>query len=100
MTSSKQRFLTEDDYINPINIDDKLKGEWSVFRVSNGQKYYLSSIYKEDLRYNISKPIKKSDESILKMTKEFALKVATQNKERYVKIVGIVDDKGCQIIIE
>jgi len=91
-------FLTEDDYITIDNLDDNLKGEWAVFRIAGGKKFYISSLYKKDLKWNETK-LKYSDLSTLKFTKEFATKVASINKERFVTHIGIVNDKGMQIII-
>ena len=95
---SSPRFLTDEDYINVKNIDKNLIGDWSIFRVSNGKKYYISSLYKEDLKWNETK-LKYSDESTLKLTKDFATKVALVNKEKFVTHIGIVNDKGVQIIL-
>lgn len=92
------RFLTKDDYINVDNLDESLKGDWSVFIISNG-KYYISSIYKENLKHNEAKSVNLSDASILKMTKDFATKVALVNKERFQKAIGVVNSKGLQIIL-
>jgi len=98
VSRSFPRFLTDEDYIKTDNMDEHLKGDWSVFRISSGKKYYLSSLYKEDLKWSETK-LKYSDESTLKLTKEFATKVALVNKERFVTHIGITNDKGVQEIL-
>ena len=98
VSRSLPRFLTEEDYINVNNLDSHLKGEWAIFRVSGGKKIYISSLYKENLNWNETK-LTYSDKNTLKLTKEFATKVGLINKERYVKYIGIVNDKGLQEIL-
>jgi hypothetical protein len=98
VSRSSCRFLTDEDYINVDNLDEDLKGEWAIFRVSGGKKFYISSLYKENLNWNETK-LTYSDKSTLKLTKEFATKVGLINKERFIKYIGIVNDKGLQEIL-
>ena len=92
------RFLTSEDYITVSNLDENLKGEWAVFRIRSGKKFFISSIVKEDLKWNETK-LKYSDESTLKLTKEFATKLALINKEKFLTHIGIVNNKGLQVIL-
>ncbi len=95
---SFQRSLTEEDYITTNNIDSHLIGDCAIFRISSGKKYFISSLYKDDLKWNETK-LRYSDESTLKLTKDFATKVALINKERFIKHIGITNNKGIQIIL-
>lgn len=98
------RFLTENDYITITNIKKKLVGDWSVVLISGGKKMYLSKLYKKNLgsipyKYCECK-LKLSDEQTLKLTYEFALKVANFNKPSGTKDkIGLVNSKGVQIIL-
>jgi len=92
------RFLTEEDYIKTKSLKKKFVGCWAVFRVSNGKKFFLSSLYKKDLRWNEAK-LKYSNENTLKFNQEFATKIALINKCRLDTCIGIVNDKGVQIIL-
>ena len=92
------RTLTEEDYISVNSLEESQRGEWAVFRIAYSKKNFLSLLYKDTLRWHESQAVKLSDPSILKMNQEFATKVALANKEFYTKTVGIVNNKGVQII--
>ena len=97
-----QRFeqyqLTENDYITVDNVGEELKGDWSIFKVDFGKKMFISSLYKDSLKWN-KFTHKYSDVSTLKLSKEYATKVALINKDRYITHIGIVNDKGVQEIL-
>ena len=98
MSSNNSRILTDIDYITSNNIDENLKGDWAFFMVSSGKKFFVSSLYKINFEWNETK-LKYSDQNTLKLNKEFATKIALINKGRYVKYVGIVNNKGFQITL-
>jgi len=97
--SNNSHTSTQDErFYNVSNLDDKIKGVWAIFRVSFGQKFYFSSVWKKDLHWSKGKN-KYSDESTLKLTKDFATEVGLANKEIYVDFIGISNDKGVQVIL-
>lgn len=99
----EQRFLTEDDYITNIDLPKDENTIWSVFYISNGHKYFMSKLYKQDKTWTETK-LKYSDPEVLKFTEEEATKIAHINKQKnrpnYSRDkIGIVNDKGVQKLI-
>jgi hypothetical protein len=90
------RFLTESDYITNESLGSSLAGEFSMFYVSFGRKYFITKLYRENLGFNEATSTKMSDPKVLKVNEAFGRKVLSKMSSSTVR--GLVDKNGYQIL--
>lgn len=90
------RFLEESDYITAETLKKKLKGEFAMFYVAHGKKYFITKLYLETLGVSEASSIKMSDEKVIKVSEEFGRKVLAKMSPWTVR--GLVNKNGYQIL--
>lgn len=87
-------FLTPKDYLTVETLHKDLVGEYAVFYISGGRKYYITKVYKDDLRVSEAVACKHSDDRTLKVTKTFGEKLL---EKKYFTQQGLTDKEGKEI---
>jgi hypothetical protein len=94
--NNTMRFLTESDYITANSIDAKNVGEFAMFYVSYGKKYFITKLYLETLSVHEAWSIKMSEPNVIKVNEEFGREVLS--KMGFGVVRGLVNKNGYQIL--
>ena len=89
-TYDKQRLFEVMEMINP-----EMDNSWAIFKISNGEKCFATSIENESIHICDS-GVKYSDPTVLKFPLERAKELVDKNSNFY-DTLGIVNSKGVQL---
>ena len=90
------RFLDESDYITTESLDSSLVGEYAMFYVAHGKKYFITNLYRETLSVHVASSIKMSNPEVIKVNEEFGRKVLAKMSPWTIR--GLVNKNGYQIL--
>jgi hypothetical protein len=90
------RFLDESDYITSESLGSELSGDFAMFYVSHGKKYFITKLYRETLGVNEACSIRMSEPNVIKVNETFGREVLS--KMSYWVVRGLVNKNGYQIL--
>ena len=80
-----------------INFDNGGNDDWSIFKISHGEKMFLTELNPNDTPFRWEK-IKYSDGNVLKFYLDRAKELIEKSKPFFDEEIGIVNSKGLQLI--
>ena len=90
------RFLDESDYITSESLGSELSGDFAMFYVSYGKKYFITKLYRETLGVNEACSIRMSEPNVIKVNEAFGREVLS--KMGFGVVRGLVNKDGYQIL--
>lgn len=90
------RFLTESDYITTESLGSELSGDFAMFYISHGKKYFITKLYKETLGVNEACSIRMSEPNVIKVNEAFGREILS--KMSFGVVRGLVNKHGYQIL--
>ena len=80
-----------------INFDNGGNDDWSIFKISHGEKMFLTELNPNDTPFRWEK-IKYSNGNVLKFYLDRAKELIEKSKPFFDEEIGIVNSKGLQLI--